>query len=287
MAAYNAAGTICRALDSVLEQTMQPAQIIVVSDGSTDTTERIVSEQYGGRVVLIAQKNGGPAAARNRALAEASGDFVAFLDADDWWAPNKLERQLAALRAEPEKAVTYTGLTVVDPGTGERTEAPAPDAKVVTSRLRWENPRVPPSCVLVRTALLREIGGFGGERVRGVEDWDLLIRLAEKTSFVATPEPLTFYQSSNSGESGDADRMYAASLGLLEDTLLRPYRGARRELWRRRIVSYQAFKSMLTARGAGDREKERAYMWRSLRTWPSPFWARERFRYFLITLLRS
>src|SRR5579864_8774897 len=110
--AYNGERFIRRAIDSVLQQTYPVTQIIVIDDGSTDATRAIVSE-YTDRVTLIEQRNGGPAKARNAGLSAATGEFIAFLDADDWWEPVKIETQLSVLKVHPEAIGNYTGLRVV------------------------------------------------------------------------------------------------------------------------------------------------------------------------------
>lgn len=98
--AYNAAAYLKQALNSALAQSRVPMQLIVVDDGSTDATADIAG-QFGGNVEIISQPNCGPAAARNSGLAAARGEFIAFLDADDLWCKDKLERQLAAFSENP------------------------------------------------------------------------------------------------------------------------------------------------------------------------------------------
>ncbi len=99
--AYNAETTIRRAIDSVLAQTTPPTEILVVDDGSPDGLARVVAA-YGPAVTLIQQTNSRSAAARNRGIDAATGDFVAFLDADDYWEPEKLHHQLSVLDKHPQ-----------------------------------------------------------------------------------------------------------------------------------------------------------------------------------------
>ena len=84
---YNGERFIRRALDSVFKQTYPPHQVIVIDDGSKDSTREIAANEYGASVMLICQQNGGPAKARNAGLRVATGELIAFLDADDWWEP--------------------------------------------------------------------------------------------------------------------------------------------------------------------------------------------------------
>jgi glycosyltransferase involved in cell wall biosynthesis len=98
---FNGEGYIREALESILAQTHRPLEIIVADDGSTDRTASIVAG-FGERVRYVKQSNKGPATARNLGLSMATGDLVAFLDADDLWHPEKLERQLARFHARPE-----------------------------------------------------------------------------------------------------------------------------------------------------------------------------------------
>lgn len=111
--AYNRAHLIGETLRSVLAQTYRPLEVLVVDDGSKDGTHEVV-EAFGGPVRCIRQPNGGVAAARNRGLAEARGEFVALLDSDDVWLPWKLEAQVRILRAFPEVGMVWTDMTAID-----------------------------------------------------------------------------------------------------------------------------------------------------------------------------
>ena len=113
--AYKAEQTIRRAIDSVLAQTVPPTEIVVVDDGSPDDQNAVI-ETYGERVVLVRQPNGRTASARNAGLERAQGDFIAFLDADDYWEPEKLERQLAVFAMHPELGVVGGAYFTQQPG---------------------------------------------------------------------------------------------------------------------------------------------------------------------------
>src|SRR5260221_2437233 len=110
--AYNAAHFLPRALTSVLRQTRQPSEIIVVDDGSGDDT-RDVAAAYAPKVTYFWQKNAGASAARNYAVKRANGKWIAFLDADDAWRPDKLERQMEGLQRQPDAVLAYSDYTIV------------------------------------------------------------------------------------------------------------------------------------------------------------------------------
>ena len=120
--AYNTAPTLPRAIDSVLGQTFSDYEILVVDDGSKDDVNAAVAP-YGERVRLIRQNNAGASAARNNGARHARGRYLAFLDADDFWHPLKLELQLVAFRERPDIALCWTKGTHWDPA-----EPPAPGA---------------------------------------------------------------------------------------------------------------------------------------------------------------
>ncbi len=286
IAAYNAAGFIRRCLDSALSQTLQSVEVIVVNDGSKDMTRQIAEQEYSGRVKLLNQSNAGVSRARNAGIREAKGRYIAFLDADDWWEPSKLELQVRCMEEYPEATANYTGLIVVDVASGEQSLSSPRDPHTLWPLLRWCNPGIVPSSVMVRSTTLAEVGGFN-EGLLASEDWELWFKLIQRGRLTALQAPLTFYLSSPSGLSGDADLMYSTFLQIVESPLLDGLRGISKNIWRRRIASYQAYRSCLTARAARDGEKERRYMWLSIRSWPSPFWASERFRAFAVTLVRS
>jgi glycosyltransferase involved in cell wall biosynthesis len=104
--AFNAERYLAAAIDSVFDQTLQPDEVIVVDDGSIDRTAAVLAG-YGDRISVIAQPNGGIAVANNRGVAAASGSFLCFLDADDLWVANKLEKQMDWMTRHPETEAVF------------------------------------------------------------------------------------------------------------------------------------------------------------------------------------
>jgi len=109
--AYNVGSCLCQCLDSIFAQTYKPTEVIVINDGSTDRTAE-VAQSYGGRIKYVEQDNRGQGAARNAGLKVATGRYVAFLDADDYWLPGFLEETATFLRGHPEAAAVSTGFLV-------------------------------------------------------------------------------------------------------------------------------------------------------------------------------
>lgn len=282
---YNGERFIRRALDSVLAQTAPATEIFVVDDGSTDRTVEIVAA-YGAPVRLLRQQRQGPSRARNSGAFASSTEFVAFLDADDWWEPRKLERQVAALCEEPAATGCFTGLVNVEEATG-RTEYDPPVAREhLAERLRLGNPHVIPTCLMVRRSAYVAVGGFD-ENLRGCEDWALAKLLHDAGPLIPLDEPLTNYRVSPGGMSGDAELVYGDFLRILEPTVLRGMTGLRRWYWRRRSLSGQAFTGAMTARAAGKHALERSFFARSIATWPLSLLEKRRLRSAIVTLVRS
>src|SRR6202020_1247775 len=132
--AYNAELFLRAALDSVLAQTVQPYEIIVVNDGSTDRTEEIALS-YGSHIRYIKQENQGLSGARNTAIHAASGDWIALFDSDDLMAPQKLAKQTAAIEANPNLILVYSAFTYLNPD-GSTYETPVFPAKNLWPALR-------------------------------------------------------------------------------------------------------------------------------------------------------
>jgi len=178
---YNAERTLLRTLESVRAQTYRPIEIFAVDDASRDGTLHLLREQEAAGVQVIAQpSNSGAAAARNAAIAAAQGEFLAFVDADDEWYPDKLERQLQLIANNP--AVTMVGC---------RCEVLRPDGVRIPVNPQREPPvghdawktllhhsYYVPSTLMARAAVLRDLGGFDARLRAGEDDQDVCIRLA-------------------------------------------------------------------------------------------------------------
>ena len=183
-----------RTLGSALRQESVSLEIIVVDDCSTDETPLRLARITDARVRLLRNADRrGVAAARNRAVAEATGEWIAFLDDDDLWAPNKLRAVLEAAQRRPGARWAYSGAVVVNEALDVMQFAPAPDPTTITKVLLTRN-AVPGGCsnVIARAELVREVGGFD-TRLAVLADWDMWVRLALTASAAASAEPLVAY----------------------------------------------------------------------------------------------
>lgn len=190
--AFNAARCVRKAIDSVLAQDYRDFELIVVDDGSTDETAAVLAA-YGKTIRVIHQANGGLSNARNTGIRESQGEFVAFLDADDWWLPGKLERQIELMQAEPALGFCSTAARVENPQ-GQLLniwECPHWQGALLV-HLFNENAAVAGSGsgVLVKRDLLLQVGDFD-ESLQCLEDIDMWMRLAAVAEYVCIPEPLT------------------------------------------------------------------------------------------------
>ncbi|MGE0440032.1 MAG: glycosyltransferase family 2 protein [Gemmatimonadales bacterium] len=200
--AFNAAGRIGAAIESVRSQTVPVREVIVVDDGSEDDTGRVAA-QYPG-VQVIRRDNGGPGAARNTGIRHSTGDWVALLDADDSWLPGRIEAQLPLL-ADPSVGLVHARRTLYR-------GHPAPPEVTVDHLVRR-------NCIIASSTLIRRtcvdaVGGFDESReLIGVEDYNLWIRIAAAGWRVATcPQWLVRYTQTAASLSRDRRRILEAEL---------------------------------------------------------------------------
>ncbi len=193
---YNRAHLIGRAIQSVLNQTYQDFELIVVDDGSTDNTEEIVKDfqNKDERIKYIYQNNQGASGARNTGIKNAKGKYIAFLDSDDEWLPEKLEKQIQLFKNSKKKNLGFVGcnVLVVDEQTNKRYEYKTPKYKNVFQRLLENNFIRSSSSVMVKKSVIDNVGLFD-ESLKNANDWEMWIRIAQKYDFDFVDEPLFKY----------------------------------------------------------------------------------------------
>ncbi len=202
---YNRPQLLRRAVASAVGQEQVAAQVIVIDDGSTPPVT--ADDLPDGIVVAQTGASGGVAAARNLGVERARAPWIAFLDDDDWWAPDHLWRLLSAATAA-EAGFAYAGTWDVDVACRQAVLRPAPSAVGLVSQLLRQNAIGTPSCLMARRDLLLALGGFD-DRLSVVADWDLWIRLAAAANGAASPSASVAYAAHGENMSLDLPRLLA------------------------------------------------------------------------------
>lgn len=194
---YNRANLIGKAIKSVLNQTYQDFEIIVIDDGSTDNTEDVIRSFPDKRVKYIKKyKNKGISVARNIGIKVARGKYIALLDSDDEWLPEKLDKQINILKSEsPEVGVVYSNALYIDEN-GKNINRKLRNSKKVEGYiyedLLGKYCVGPPSTFLIKKECFNRVGLFD-DLLSGQEDWDMWIRIAKYYRFALIKIPLVKY----------------------------------------------------------------------------------------------
>ena len=209
---YNYGRFLREAIDSALNQTVRPHEVIVVDDGSTDQSGEIL-ESYGAQIITVRQQNQGVGAARNKGAEIATGEFLAFLDADDYWGPEKLEKQLERFKQDPEIGLVHCGFQNVDATGAYIDETITGDEGSVADRILRMNHKVYANTILVSRDLFDRLDGYDLDKdLHPSEDWDLIYRAARLSLIGFVPEPLLFYRQHGKGGHTNIRRMERAML---------------------------------------------------------------------------
>ncbi|MGD1930915.1 MAG: glycosyltransferase family 2 protein [Leptolyngbyaceae cyanobacterium] len=204
---YNSARFLLETVDTVLNQTFQDFELIVIDDGSQDHSLALVSSVNDSRIKVFPYANAGIAASRNRGLQHATAEFVAFLDHDDLWHEKKLENQWQALKARPSAAFAYSWLKTIDEsGDFIRTYPPVRHSDNAYEKLLVKNFLHTASNPLIRRKELIEIGGFD-EAIYGADDWDVFIRLATNSPIAVSPHHEIYYRIVKGSGSANVDKI--------------------------------------------------------------------------------
>jgi len=208
--AYDAEKHIARAIDSVLAQTRPADEIIVIDDGSSDATAKVV-RSYGDKVILVQQKNAGVSVARNTGIEAVTGDWIAFLGADDEWLPEKLKLQAEHLARHPDLRWTYSNFFQKPPEDGMlKTTHTSPElTKLLAGRAFFEDYLMSymtygyawTGTILIHHSVFETVGMFEPGMKRA-QDSDLWYRIAYQYPKVGyLPEPLAVYHLDTQGSS--------------------------------------------------------------------------------------
>lgn len=213
--AYNCAKTIQETIESVLNQTFNDLELIVINDGSYDSTLDVVEKNHDSRIKTFSYYNAGSNISRNRGINHAVGKYVTFLDADDIWTSDKLEKQVLALQEYPTAKVAYSWTDYIDEngkiifsGTHISLSGYVYESLLVKNFL--ENGSNP----LICKDAMHRCGGFDESLVAG-QDWDMWLRLSRDFHFVAVPSVQILYRISANSLSCNLERQEKACLQVL------------------------------------------------------------------------
>lgn len=261
---FNGERYLRQAIDSALRQTCPPHEIIVVDDGSTDAS-RSIAESFGTSVMCMAQQNLGPSAARNLGAGASTGEWIAFLDADDYWLPDKLEKQIAAIGQHPSADLIYTGRIEVYED-GSIREVPAQSPVWVKEKLRFQNPLYPSSVLARRELLLRHPWTTA---FRSSEDWWFFYVFSRESNFVSVAEPTFAYRVHSGSLTHGNWRTILVQAQQVAYTIQKDFHGIERFNLRHRVNCRLFANAAIAAREQGC-SGYLQLMLRSLACWPFP-----------------
>ena len=220
--AFNAEEYIAETLDSVLAQTYRDYEILIIDDGSTDGTRRVLGD-YEKQIRIIQKENGGPASARNVGIQHAQGEYLAFLDSDDLWHPEKLQRQVDLLDSSPRIGLVHTARIYFedDNPTCEtlREIAEEDQAEDAFARLFRRN-FIGNSTVMARRECFGEVGPFNeAPEFLGTEDYEMWLRIAHRYPVAYIGELLSKYRLRQGQLSSKIEKAYQNEVHVIQQAL--------------------------------------------------------------------
>ena len=237
---YNGEFYLAETIESVLAQTLQPREIVVIDDGSPRSSASVAA-RYAHRIRYIARSNHGVSATRNFGVSQVTADWVSFLDQDDLWTPDHLEQQRASIARDPDAAVCYSDrrlLYAAGPESQWHLSAPVslPSPEELPRELILRCP-ITPSSASVRRSTYLEVGGFDS-RHDFCEDWDLWLRLQRHgAKFVRVASPTMHYRILATGNSHNPLPILNANLGVVKNDILPFLSPLQRSTLGRKLVS--------------------------------------------------
>ncbi|MEO0225260.1 MAG: glycosyltransferase [candidate division WOR-3 bacterium] len=195
---YNQSQFLANSLNSVLCQTYRTWEILIIDDGSVDDTKKVVEnfiKKYNEKIKYFYQENKGQASARNLGIRISKGEYVAFLDSDDEWLPEKIEKQVKFLKAYPEYAMVFTDVLIISDGIDNKrlSDINKPFSGMVFAKL-LKNNFITNSSVMVRKKIFFSLGYLDeSPLLRNLEDYDMWLRIAKNYKIGYIPEVLVKY----------------------------------------------------------------------------------------------
>ncbi|MBD2363320.1 glycosyltransferase [Anabaena minutissima FACHB-250] len=199
--AYNAINYLPETIKCLFNQTFDDFEVIIVDDGSSDGTAEWVSQIKDSRVKLVSQQNQGSSGARNTGIKHSQCEFIAFMDADDFWQPTKLEKQIRVLESNPEIGLVYNWVAYINEKSEPTGRIVKPDAEgyiwdKFTARNLIECGSVP----MIRSQCFEQVGVFDAS-IDAAPDWDMWLRIAAVYPCALIREPLVSYRQHSHNKS--------------------------------------------------------------------------------------
>jgi len=214
--AFNSEQFIEETINSILKQTYKDFEIIVVDDGSKDGTPEVL-EKYKDNLVYVRKKNEGISLARNQGIKRARGEYIAFIDHDDLWLPEKLRKQVALLESDKNIGLCYSDAYVIDENKKRNNrlfEISPPQSGMVRERLFKEN-FIPILTAVVRRSVIDKTGLFD-PKYKIAEDWDFFLRVAKRYKIGFINEPLAEYRIHRGSFSRQKDLAVSEAISIID-----------------------------------------------------------------------
>ena len=280
---YNGAKFIDDAVRSALSQTYPNVEVIVVDDGSSDGTKEVLSP-YGSKIKYIYQENKGVSAARNNGIRNASGEFVAFLDSDDAWLPEKIELQVAEMLKSPQCGLVSCGFYLCDEELKEVSQGSKPsypNKNEFMVAMLFGNQVGGGSCALIRKDCFQKSGLFN-EKLQGTEDWEMWFRLVKYYEMRFVDKPLIRIRvvSDSMSSAGNAEKMLKNEMLVLREFFSGyPYRTS--IFLKGRVFSRRYLSAAWALIECGEKTKARKSMLKAIFLDPPGFFTKATFALFL------
>lgn len=283
---YNAEKYIVRAVESVLAQSYKKTEIIIIDDGSYDGTKKELLPYINSKIVnYFYQKNKGAAAARNHGISKAQGEYIAFLDQDDEWLPNKLEKQIKLLEENVEAGLATCGIVMIEPDEKKQIKLPQifPVRQKMIEALTLKNVVGGCSVAVVRKKCFNTVGYFD-ETLNVCDDWDLWFRISEKFLIVTVNEPLIKYYVLPDSLSSSGDENLKNELIFIEKMFNRPIMQNKQSL-KNKSLSYRYFKAAISYRNNGKGRKMEESFIKSFQLCPTNVFKPEILKFYIKNIL--
>lgn len=215
---YNREDFLGQAIDSVLAQTYQNFEFFIIDDGSTDNTRSLVESYADPRIRYYHQENQGQSVARNLGLSMAKGDFICFLDSDNYWFTDKLEKNLNAFESNPEADIVYGDGVSIDEQGNEVSRVNMQRHSGRIAHLMLKDNFVSMNTTMARRRCFDEMGGFSGKR-RVADDYDLWLKFSARYNYLYIPEHMSYYRIMDDQISSDKVRRFATNEAIVLDFL--------------------------------------------------------------------